>query len=180
MKKVYKIPLIVLVAVAVIGGLFWYLWTHQNIGLNKDYLLRKSVQQYSDLIDVGNFDQAFDFLTPDAKAKTKTREIRDFNAEAASKCPKANIFDSDFSKYLEASRCRDNAYTVRQETIPAIDTFKDYAGKRKNNWSDLTIEKIVFTGNHRADVRFTYKELGQSRNAPETWYYVNGKWLRDF
>lgn len=160
--------------IVIIALVLWYLYTNKNIGINKEYLLRKSIKQYSDLIDVGLYDQALnEFLTSTAKAKIEVRDVSEPDPICQNKC------SEDKTSVFHLS-CIYACYKHTKIEVPASEIFKNYAGKRKNNWQDYQINKIVFSGNKRADVQFVYKENGETRNAPETWYYQNGRWLRDF
>lgn len=164
----------------IFAGLACYIWNTFNIGLNKKYLLQKTIRTYTDLISVGMFDKAYDdFLTAGAKSrdeiKTYPVHIPDTVCENNCLNTKPKYSESAFSCFLSCGK------TITQtQTITAKQKFQAYCVDRKNNWQDLKLEKIVFSGNNRADVRFIYKEKAQQENTAETWYYQDGKWLRDF
>ncbi|HMR55483.1 MAG TPA: hypothetical protein PKD34_02745 [Candidatus Doudnabacteria bacterium] len=184
-RKHWKPILIILGIFFVIAGIFWYLWENQNILVNKEYRLKKTVMRYSELIEVGLHEDVFNnYLTPEAKLKTtpSRREIpiTTQDKDAENNRLKACNNSTGSGRLL----CRLQAYHKPQYEdieIPAMEIFKKYAQERKDNWTDIKIEKIVYPNNNRADVKLKVTDKQYSDTAPiETWYYIDGNWLRDF
>lgn len=181
----WKLIILIFGVLLMVAGLFWYLWENHNIGINKEYRLEKTVMRYSELIEIGQHEEVFNqYLTAESKSKTKagrkeipmTAEEKQAENERLAACRQG----SASSRLI----CRWDAEHKRRFEdiqIPAIQTFKDYAKERKDNWTNIEIEKIIYPDNDRADVRLKVKDKKHSDTAPiETWYLVKGEWLRDF
>jgi len=184
-KKHWKLFTIIFFVLVILAGLFWYLWENQNIIINKEYQLKKTVMRYSELIEVGLHEDVFNtYMTPEAKLRTTsgrreipmTQEEKDVENARLAAC-KTGTASSQFICRLDAR------HKPRHEDIqiPAMETFKTYAKERKDNWTNIAVEKIIYPSSNRADVRLRVNDKKHSDTAPiETWYLVNGNWLRDF
>lgn len=184
-KNHRKLIALILGAILILGGLFWYLWVSHNIGINKQYRLEKTVMRYSELIEVGLHDEVFNqYLTAESKSRTTngrkeipiTSEEKQAENERLEACGKGTLS----SQFMCRSTAR-HKQRFEDIQIPAIEIFKRHAKERKDNWTDIEIEKIIYPESNRADVRLKVRDKKSSDTAPiETWYLIDGKWLRDF
>ncbi len=179
-----KIIFILLIS-TLLAGIFYYLWENQNIGINKKYVLSKSVKKYSELIEVGLPDQAYNlYLTTDAKNRVTYRfedapltdQEKELERIRIQNCPRykdGRIYNGiiDWSCVYDGPKEKQI-----QVEVSSLENFTKYATKRKNEWKNVRIDKIIFPGKNRADVKLLYS----NGDSIETWFYINGKWLRDF
>ncbi len=184
-KSITHIGSATLIIVLLIGASF-FVWTQVNIGLNKGYLLKKSVREYSDLIEVGLTEQAYnEYLTPEAKAKVTYRnEDIPFTPEEAKaeRIRVINCKDNSENSFIKWNCIFDEPkHKQKQIEIPSLETFTKYAVTRKNDWKNVGIDKIIYTSKNRADVLLKLDDKTKhTKDSLETWYFQDGKWLRDF
>lgn len=184
-KNHWKLLTAIFVITVILAGLFWYLWENHNIIINKEYRLKKTVMRYSELIEIGQFEEVFNtYLTPDAKARTTpgrkeipmTEEERQAEKERFSKCNALRAIDNYICELGARHKPR-----FEDIQIPAKEIFERYAKERKDNWTNIQIDKIIYPNSNRADVRLKVTDRKHPDTAPiETWYLINGNWLRDF
>lgn len=114
--------------------------------------------------------------------------------------------------YLEIGLCSEayNMHTSGSKGKLSYEDFKIHCEITQKWERDFKVDKIVYSGDYKADIRFTYNELGIDNNAEfrdcldsqysswescasnaskklkgkkediGTWLYENGEWLRDF
>jgi hypothetical protein len=185
-KYIAYLSLSIILVIMVIGASI-FIWNNFSVGINKEYLLKQSVERYSDLLTIGLAEQAQaynEFLTPESKAKVTYRnEDIPFTPEQveAEQIRKANCQRgtgrlSDFKCLIYSPK-----HEQIQKEVSSLETFTKHATTRKNDWKDIKVDRIVFPSKNRADVllKFTNRS-SKSDNYLETWYFQNGKWLRDF
>lgn len=184
-KTHWKKAAIAIIIIAALSLVIWYIWGNYNIGVNKDYLLRKSVYRYSELIQVGLVEEVFnEYLTPEAKSKTTpgreqipmTEEEKTSEQQRINACANSNSIKEFICEQGAKHKPR-----YKEIQIPASEIFELYAKERKDNWTNIEIAKIIYPYHNRADVVLKVDDKKHSDTAPiETWYLVGGKWLRDF
>lgn len=152
----------------------WYAYNNHNIIINKKYLLKKSVKNYSDLIAVGLYKDAFDkFLTSEAKNKIHYENRQ--TAESIRHCASPNN-TRPLTFRIECAIPPTEKYEVS-----ALSKFNDYAITRNQKYREIKILKIITNGN-RADIAIGFKVNGKDGTyvENETWLFEKGGWLRDF
>ena len=117
---------------------------------------------------------------------------------------------NQFSSMISVNLCQeayDQFITANSKQIKG-DNFFDHCKYRNEDWSNIKIENIVFSGNNRADIKYSFdlstpdldskqfndceKVLDFSlcqesapkklvkRESIETWLYQKNKWMRDY
>lgn len=181
----WKKVTITIIIIAALSLVIWYIWENYSIGVNKDHLLRKSVYRYSELIQVGLVEEVFnEYLTPEAKSKTTPGREQIPMTEEEKTSEKQRIDACENTNSIKEFICEQEAKhkpRYKEIQIPALETFGLYAKERKDNWTNIEIAKIIYPYPTRADVLLKVDDKKHPDTAPiETWYLIDGKWLRDF
>ena len=89
-----------------------------------------------------------------------------------------------FSNMIEVGLCReayDGFITVNSKTRKGYDNFLAHCNYRKKDWKNINIQTIVFSGQNRADIKYSYDLPVPDLTSKEykdcisktTWEYLN-------
>lgn len=97
---------------------------------------------------------------------------------------------NQYSKMIEVGLCQeafDEFITKGSKELKGEDFFA-HCNYRKEDWHDIKIQTVVFSGKKRADIKYTYDidtrdftdRVRTQKETIETWLIEGGKWMRDY